>query len=81
MISLRNLRSPVTHRKSAFRISFQNVLLLFYLVTLSIMLIAPTLNPSHNIDETLGGSSMWMTPLQAVVSAALGVFFIKPRHA
>lgn len=53
----------------------------FYLAAMLLMLTSIAVNPDPKFADTLKGTSGWMVPLQAIVSAALGVFFVKPKRA
>ena len=51
-----------------------------YIAALSLMLFSKALLVAKAPAEFLGSTSIWVTPVQGVVSAALGVFFVKPRR-
>lgn len=53
----------------------------FYLAAVSMVLFSIDGDKVEKLADTFKGTSVWMTPLQVIVSAALGVFFVKPKRS
>ena len=51
---------------------------IFYLAALLFTLF--TAGVSETVSEAVEGTSMWLVPFQALLTASLGVFFVKPQR-
>jgi hypothetical protein len=52
----------------------------YLLLVLALVALPPMLQPSTDQAEFLGNSGLFMGPIQGIVSALIGVFFIKQRQ-